>query len=119
MCHWIHSFLQAIRFKIISTLSPNYKVSRSLTDTFIQICCVVTPVTKRLFGAWTAVAAFVRLQCALNINDAPLYRTTVFTFAVALAIYTYEVFVGQTIPLAKALPAFIVASVSLLWMTVF
>ncbi|KAL6077667.1 ergosterol biosynthesis protein [Balamuthia mandrillaris] len=77
----------------------------------------VTPLSRRLFGAWTLVTAMVRLQCALDIKNMALYRLTMATFVVAFGLYAHEYLIAKSIPFKKALYPFIVAGTSLAWMT--
>jgi len=79
----------------------------------------VTPLAERLFGAWTLVASAVRIQCALDSTNKAIYQTTIFTFLVAFGVYSYECFVTKTIPFKNAIPPFIVAGTSLVWMLFF
>jgi len=76
----------------------------------------VSPIAGRLFGCWTLVASLVRLSCAFDLANKTLYRLTLQTFYVALGFYGTEVFLFHTVPLGNALPPFVVASTSILWM---
>lgn len=79
----------------------------------------VSPIARRLFGAWTLVASLVRLQCAMDSTNKAIYQTTIGTFLVAFGVYGYECFVAKTVPFKHALPPFIVAGTSLVWMLFF
>jgi hypothetical protein len=70
-----------------------------------------------LFGSWTLLAAILRAHCAFHIREPGIYRATLWSFIIALGVYSHEVLVAKTIPIAHAAPAFLVASVSIVWMT--
>jgi len=71
---------------------------------------------ERMFGCWTTLALGVRVSCALDPYNVSVYRLTILSFCLALGIYSHEFFVAKTIPLRNALPPFIIASTSLVWM---
>mmetsp|Transcript_16841 Transcript_16841/g.28655 ORF Transcript_16841/g.28655 Transcript_16841/m.28655 type:complete len:134 (+) Transcript_16841:24-425(+) len=75
----------------------------------------VTPLARRLFGAWTIVATCVRFACGMY-PEPTLYLVTFSTFIVVTFVYGSETFVHRTIPLKNALAPFFIASVSLGWM---
>jgi len=77
----------------------------------------VTPFSGRLFGAWTMLACILRAHCAFHLNEKGIYRTTIWSFFIALLVYGYEVFVSGTAPLNTSLAPFTIASISILWMT--
>jgi len=79
----------------------------------------VTPLAAKLFGAWTLVASIVRFRCALNLNNKVLYNITLQTFMIALGIYGWEYFVSQSIPLIPVMGPGIIATTSIIWMTLF
>jgi len=70
---------------------------------------LVTPLTRKFFGAWTLLAAIVRFQCALDSTNVAIWQTTYGTFLLAIALYGYEFLVTKTIPFLHALAPFIVA----------
>jgi len=76
----------------------------------------VTPFSQRVFGVWTLVAGLCRLQCAFALNEPGIQRVTIATFLIALGFYVHEVFIAQTAPFGKAIPPFIVAATSAIWM---
>lgn len=77
----------------------------------------VTPLAHTFFGAWTLLATIIRAHCAFHIREPGIYRATLWSFIIALGVYSYETLVTKTIPIAHAAPAFFVASVSIAWMT--
>lgn len=78
---------------------------------------LVTPLAHTFFGSWTLLAAILRGHCAFHIREPGIYRATLWSFIIALGVYSYEALWTRTIPYAHAAPAFFVASVSIAWMT--
>eukprot|EP00762_Andalucia_godoyi_P007777 ANDGO_01800.mRNA.1 Erg28 protein len=77
----------------------------------------VTPLVHHSFAAWTAASTVTRLSCALDTYNRSLYRATMVTFGIASAYYIYQVFVHKSVPFKFGLPAFLIANISLVWMT--
>jgi len=77
----------------------------------------VTPLAGRIFSAWTLLAGILRGHCAIYINEKGLYRTTMWSFIIALVVYIYEVTTSQTVPLLHALAPLFIATTSLVWMS--
>ncbi|CAI6337572.1 unnamed protein product [Periconia digitata] len=79
----------------------------------------VTPLTGRLFGTWTLLAAVIRLYGAYYINEKPVYELAMAAYAVAWCHFMSEwVVFGTTrwgIPLAG--PA-VISTGTLVWMWV-
>lgn len=78
----------------------------------------VTPLAHTFFGSWTLLAAILRGHCAFHIRERGIYRATLWSFIIALGVYSYEALVTKSIPIAHAAPAFFVATVSIAWMTI-
>eukprot|EP01006_Ploeotia_vitrea_P025697 TRINITY_DN58594_c0_g1_i2.p1 TRINITY_DN58594_c0_g1~~TRINITY_DN58594_c0_g1_i2.p1 ORF type:complete len:469 (+),score=21.24 TRINITY_DN58594_c0_g1_i2:29-1435(+) len=52
---------------------------------------MVSPITQRLFGVWTLLAACLRLQCACDTTNVAIFRCTKVSFLIALGFYVNEV----------------------------
>lgn len=96
----------------LSVLGASQSVDSLRARQFVLAPDQVSPITKRLFTAWTVVTAVVRAACAWRPEDDLIWFVALWSFCVALAVYSYEVFVAQTIDLAHAAPPFCVASIS-------
>ncbi|CAH1262526.1 C14orf1 [Branchiostoma lanceolatum] len=80
---------------------------------------LVNGLQARLFGMWTLLAAIVRLYCALDITNRPLYYVTMSSFVLALGHFLLETFVYQTAALdIGVITPIIVSGVSLVLMVV-
>lgn len=69
-----------------------------------------TGLALRAFGIWTLLSGTVTVLCALNIESAPLYRTTMTSFAVALLYFALEVGVYKTVEPRAAISPGVIAS---------
>ncbi|PWN36780.1 Erg28-like protein [Meira miltonrushii] len=80
----------------------------------------ITPLSARLFGVWNILSAVIRVKCAYDLKNESVYQLTMFTFALALAHFSSEVFVYKTATLNSpgTISPFIVASSSFLAMAV-
>ena len=81
----------------------------------------VNALTGRLFGTWALLAGIVRLYCAVDIVNPPLYRLTVCSFVVDVGHFLAEAFVYRTVPPfadAVALVPLVVAGLSAVLMVV-
>jgi len=90
-----------VRFLFRFIIALNFNLFNAVT--------LVTPLTRKFFGAWTLLAAIVRFQCALDSTNVAIWQTTYGTFLLAIALYGYEFLVTKTIPFLHALAPFIVA----------
>jgi hypothetical protein len=77
---------------------------------YVRAPAQVTPLCRRVYGAWTLLASCIRLQYALNPNNGPLYQLCMGTFALALALFAYELVVARTMSVKTVLAPFVVAS---------
>jgi len=73
-----------------------------------------TPLASRLFAQWTLVSCAVCAAAAVDGSPRTLWPC-LFTFALALAFFTSEVFVFGTVSLKAASRPAVVASVSCAW----
>ncbi|PVH98951.1 ergosterol biosynthesis protein-like protein [Periconia macrospinosa] len=96
--------------------NPNPPPSSSTTAAALQPT-QVTPLTGRLFGTWTLLAAVIRLYGAYYISEKPVYELAMAAYAVAWAHFMSEWWVFGTtrwgMPIAG--PAFI-STGTLAWM---
>lgn len=79
----------------------------------------VTPLAGRLFGAWTLLATFIRVSCALEPWNAALYRLTIATFAVALGIYIHSFFIARSMSFSNVMKPMVFAVPSFVWMVLY
>jgi Erg28 like protein len=78
----------------------------------------VSPLARRLFGAWTLVATMVRCLAARYIAEEGIYLAAIGTFIAAFGVYTYEVFFSRAVPFKNAIAPFVVAGSTLSWMLI-
>ncbi|RKP07922.1 hypothetical protein THASP1DRAFT_23995 [Thamnocephalis sphaerospora] len=78
----------------------------------------VTELASRFFAAWTTASAFIRLYAAYHITNGPIYDLAWWSYVIALGHYVSEVFVfGSATLRGPAAAPYVVATKSLLWMT--
>lgn len=78
---------------------------------------MITPLSARTFGTWTALASVVRLYAAFNIHDRAVYELAMWTFAIAILHFGSEYVYFRTARLSRGLASpMVVASASLVWM---
>jgi hypothetical protein len=77
----------------------------------------VTPIVHRTFAVWTLLATVVRAHCAFDLYNPSLYRVALISYMIAAGFYIWETFVARTVPMSYALPAFCIAGISTVWMT--
>ncbi|KAL8815825.1 MAG: hypothetical protein Q9191_008417, partial [Dirinaria sp. TL-2023a] len=78
----------------------------------------VTPLSSRLFGTWTFLSCIIRWYAAYHVENQALYTAALWTFAIALFHFSSEWLVYGTMEFGTGiLPSLIVATVSLIWMT--
>lgn len=99
------------------TFNPDDSVNKLVRADGPQAADQVTPLTGRLFGTWTLITCIVRCYAAYNLHLAPLYDITVWTYVVALAHFTTELFVfkSMTFGLPQCFP-FSMSSGAIVWM---
>ncbi|XP_014676333.1 PREDICTED: probable ergosterol biosynthetic protein 28 [Priapulus caudatus] len=79
----------------------------------------VTPLMARLFGTWTFLAAIVRIYCAYDITNRPLYDITLISFLIAFVHFTLEAFYYQSTGLHVGLATpLLVSGISIVWMII-
>lgn len=77
----------------------------------------VTPLTGRVFGTYTFLAAIIRFYAALNIHDPLIYQLAIATYGVAWFHFVSEWFVFKSARWGRALAGpVIVSNASLIWM---
>ncbi|RDA83822.1 hypothetical protein CP532_5128 [Ophiocordyceps camponoti-leonardi (nom. inval.)] len=77
----------------------------------------VTPLAGRLFGTWTLITCIIRCYAAYNLHLGPVYDMAIWTYVVALAHFTSELFVFRTMTLGlPQIFPFALASGALIWM---
>ncbi|KAN0093219.1 Erg28 like domain containing protein [Tylopilus felleus] len=77
----------------------------------------VTALQARTFAAWTLTSAIVRGYAAYNIHSKVVYDMALFTYLIAFAHFTSELFIFRTAKLkSPALSPVVVSTVSLVWM---
>ncbi|MBW0542297.1 hypothetical protein O181_082012 [Austropuccinia psidii MF-1] len=76
---------------------------------------LVSGLQSRTFGTWTLISGIIRCYAAYNISNSALYHITIASFLVALLHFTSEFLIYQSAG-SGALPPFIVAFSSSIWM---
>jgi len=78
----------------------------------------VTELSSRTFAVWSFTSAVVRFYCAYNISNKAMYEITLWTYVIALTHFTSELLIFRSADIGPGwLSPFIVATVSLIWMT--
>eukprot|EP01027_Heterolobosea_sp_BB2_P011089 GEZU01016177.1.p1 GENE.GEZU01016177.1~~GEZU01016177.1.p1 ORF type:complete len:136 (+),score=28.18 GEZU01016177.1:202-609(+) len=80
----------------------------------------VTKLQGRTFAVWTLASLGLCIACAAGLQSngtsSELYAVTFYSFILALGHFVLETFVHGTSTVRNALPPFIIASTSLIWM---
>ena len=78
---------------------------------------LVTPLSARAFGTWTALSSIIRLYGAYHINNPAVYEITLWTFGIAFGHFALEWLVYGTAKLGKGLAGpLVVSTVTATWM---
>ncbi|KAL1923439.1 uncharacterized protein VTP21DRAFT_8419 [Calcarisporiella thermophila] len=109
-------FVSALAFTNTVGNFVNTRLSRECYDVEAR-SGKITPLVSRLFGTWTVMSAVVRVYCAYNIRNKPIYDVTIWSYAIALFHFTSEMFVFRSAQLNRAtMWPCIIASSLLSWM---
>ncbi|KAF8557441.1 Erg28-like protein [Imleria badia] len=77
----------------------------------------VTKLQARTFAAWTMTSAVVRGYAAYNIHSKVVYDIALFTYLIAFAHFTSELFIFRTAKFnIPVLSPMIVSTATLIWM---
>jgi hypothetical protein len=80
---------------------------------------LVTPLSARTFGTWTALSSIIRLYGAYHIDNPAVYEITLWTFGIAFGHFALEWLVYGTTKLGKGLAGpLVVSTVTASWMVV-
>ncbi|KAG6543462.1 hypothetical protein Mapa_015132 [Marchantia paleacea] len=72
----------------------------------------------RTFGTWTLLTCTLCIICAMNLDDKPLYLTTLLSFVYALGHFITEVLIYETMAIKNLATVSLFAVPSLVWMIV-
>ncbi|KAK2075649.1 hypothetical protein QBZ16_001757 [Prototheca wickerhamii] len=78
---------------------------------------LVTDLQGRTFAVWTLTSCVLCLICARNPCIPAIYGATLASFAIALVHFIVELLVFKTLDVTKALQPGVIATVSVLWMS--
>ncbi|KAK5166865.1 ergosterol biosynthesis protein [Saxophila tyrrhenica] len=77
----------------------------------------VTPLSARTFGTWTALSSIIRLYGAYNIHDKLVYELCIWTYLIAFAHFSSELFFFKSARVGRGIAApMAVATGTLTWM---
>ncbi|KAI9327305.1 Erg28 like protein-domain-containing protein [Zopfochytrium polystomum] len=78
----------------------------------------VSGLASRMMGTWTLTSAVVRCYCAYNMSNKEVYKVCMWTFLIACASFSSEVFLFETAPITSAgvWPVFLISTFSFTWM---
>lgn len=77
----------------------------------------MTDLQGRTFAVWTLTSCVLCLICARNPCIPAIYGATLASFAIALVHFIVELLVFKTLDVTKALQPGVIATVSVLWMS--
>ncbi|GMK56396.1 hypothetical protein CspeluHIS016_0302360 [Cutaneotrichosporon spelunceum] len=97
-------------------VAQNYVTLKQSKEVYAGKPEEMTPLAGRLFGAWTAMAAVVRLLAAYDISNQGLYDLAICAFGVATLHFTTEWLVFGTVkPNRASLGPLLVGSSGVAW----
>jgi len=76
---------------------------------------LVNPLTGRLYGTWTFLAAVVRIIGAFHLHERGMYLTVQATFVIAFMFFNYEYFIAKTTSFADVGRPMLFAVSTFLW----
>lgn len=111
-----HSRIQIASVSSIYTVQ-SYISLRGAREVYAAPTTMITPLSARTFGTWTALSSVVRLYAAFNIHNRAVYELAMWTFAIAILHFGSEYVYFRTARLSRGLASpMVVASSSLVWM---
>ncbi|CAK9783131.1 unnamed protein product [Cutaneotrichosporon oleaginosum] len=100
----------------IYNVAQNYVTLKQSKEVYAGKPEQMTPLAGRLFGAWTAMAAVVRLLAAYDISNQGLYDLAICAFGVATLHFTTEWLVFGTVKLNRgSIGPLLVGSSGMAW----
>jgi len=77
----------------------------------------VSKLQGRTFGVWVCVTCVLCVLCACYIKEPAIFLATLLSFVIALVFFALEFLVYETMSPASIMSPFVVASISIIWMS--